>query len=62
MSHCYVSQKVTIALSMVSHDPLKYPEKGFKLTLEVHITRGVPTTGAPGAGAPPVTKCTFFKM
>ena len=38
MSHCYVSQKVTIALSMVSHDPLKYPEKGFKLTLEVHIT------------------------
>ena len=23
--------------------------------------RGVPTTGAPGAGAPPVTKCTFLK-
>ena len=22
-------------------------------------SRGVPTTGAPGAGAPPVTKCTF---
>ena len=25
-------------------------------------SRGVPTTGAPGAGAPPVTKCTFFKF
>ena len=23
--------------------------------------RGVPTTGAPGAGAPPVTKCIFLK-